>query len=196
MERVLIAVPTFETITPDTFKSIYGLRGCDYLPMFDFVRGYDCARARNEICREAIRDGFDRVLMVDSDIVLPDVTIEMMMDDTPPVLLGCYPQKHNPSAVELFKDTGRDFTDRYLFSEIPDGRFEVKGGGFGCALIDVQVLKEMPSPWFKYVEYDNGSILSEDLYFCDRARSNGIKIIADGRVRCGHTWRYTSWGVM
>ena len=28
MGKVLIAVPTFETIFPDTFKSIYGLDKC------------------------------------------------------------------------------------------------------------------------------------------------------------------------
>ena len=192
--RVLIAVPTFETITPDTFKSIYGLRGCDYLPQFDFVRGYDCARARNEICREAIRDGFDYVLMVDSDIVLPDTTLEHMLEDPVPVLLGCYAQKSDPSNAELFKAGTRDFVNRFRWDEVPQGRFDVKGGGFGCALIDVGLLEKLGSPWFRYVEYDNGDMLSEDLYFCDRCAQTGVPVTADGRVRCGHTWRDTHWG--
>ena len=191
---MLIAVPTFETISPDTFKSIYGLRGCEYLPLFDFVRGYDCARARNEICREAVRDGFDRVLMVDSDMVLPDVTLELMLADPVPVLLGCYPQRGNTSAAELFKVGTKDFVERFGWDEVPNGRFEVKGGGFGCALIDVALLREMGAPWFRYVEYDSGDVLSEDLFFCDRCSRMGVPVMADGRVRCGHTWRDTHWG--
>lgn len=192
--RLLIAVPTFETITPDTFKSIYGLRGTSYLPQFDFVRGYDCARARNEICREAIRDGFDYVLMVDSDIVLPDITLECMLDDPAPVTLGCYPQKGRGEVAELFKVGTRDFTDKFTWDEVPQGRFEVKGGGFGCALVDVGLLREMGSGWFRYVEYESGDVLSEDLYFCDRCAQIGVPVVADGRVRCGHVTRQTEWG--
>ena len=191
--RVLIAVPTFETISPDTFKSIYGLRGTQYLPQFDFVRGYDCARARNEICREAIRENFDWVLMVDSDITLPDTTLELMLADPAPVLLGCSPPKRGSGVAELFKLGTRDFVDRWAYGEIPDGRFEVKGGGFGCALVSVPLLREMGGPWFRYVEYDDGNVLSEDLYFCDRCAKIGVPVMADGRVRCGHSWRETRW---
>lgn len=193
MTRVLIAVPTFETITPDTFKSIYGLRGCDYLPQFDFVRGYDCARARNVICSEAIDGGFDWVLMVDSDVVLPDCTLELMLDEPAEVTLGCYPQKGDPSTVELFHTGTRDFVDKYAISDVPYGRFQVKGGGFGCALVSVDLLRRMGGGWFRYVEYDNGSVLSEDLYFCDRCAQMGVTVYADGRVRCGHAWRETRW---
>ena len=193
--RLLIAVPTFETITPDTFKSIYGLRGTSYLPQFDFVRGYDCARARNEICREAIRDGFDYVLMVDSDIVLPDITLECMLDDPAPVTLGCYPQKGRGEVAELFKVGTRDFTEKYTWGEVPHERFEVKGGGFGCALVDVGLLREMGGGWFRYVEYESGDVLSEDLYFCERCAQMGVHVVADGRVRCGHVTRRTEWGM-
>ena len=191
--RLLIAVPTFETISPDTFKSIYGLRGTSYLPQFDFVRGYDCARARNEICREAIRDGFDYVLMVDSDIVLPDIALECMLQERVPVVLGCYQQKNSDGNVELFKRGTFDFSDRYTWGEVPYGRFEVKGGGFGCALVDVSLLREMGNNWFRYVEYENGDVLSEDLYFCDRCARMGVTVVADGRVRCGHAMRRIEW---
>ena len=57
--KILIAVPTFENIKPECFKSIYNLRNPkDYLLYFDYVKGYDCARARNEIAKLAIKYGF------------------------------------------------------------------------------------------------------------------------------------------
>jgi hypothetical protein len=43
--KILIAVPTYENIVPETFKSIYNLEipdGCD--AVFEFVRGYGAAR--------------------------------------------------------------------------------------------------------------------------------------------------------
>ena len=191
--NVLIAVPTFETISPETFKSIYGLRGTRYLPRFDYVRGYDCARARNEICREAVRDGFDYVLMVDSDITLPDTALEYMLETPPPILLGVYPQKRSTQHVHLYRKGTHDYTARCRVEDVPSGRFEVKGGGFGCALVSVQLLRDMGANWFRYVQYDDGNMLSEDLYFCGRCAELGVPVMADGRVRCGHSWRETRW---
>jgi len=53
--KILIAVPTFETIKPECFKSIYGLtRPEGYSLYFDYVAGYDCAKARNQIAKNAM----------------------------------------------------------------------------------------------------------------------------------------------
>ena len=49
--KILIAVPTFETIYPDTYKSIFDLDKGDHEVLFEFVRGYDCATARNSIAQ-------------------------------------------------------------------------------------------------------------------------------------------------
>ena len=70
---------------------------------------------------------------------------------------------------------------------MPNKRFKAKGGGMGCALVRRECFEKISYPWFKYVEYKNGEILSEDNYFCDRAAGLGIE--ADGRVRCGHVAR-------
>ena len=51
MSKILIAIPTFENIMPETFKSIYDLDPCGNELSFEFVKGYDCARARSEFCR-------------------------------------------------------------------------------------------------------------------------------------------------
>ena len=51
-KKILIAVPTFENIKPECFKSIYGLtRPEGYVLYFDYVSGYDCAKARNQIAK-------------------------------------------------------------------------------------------------------------------------------------------------
>ena len=79
--KILIAVPTFENIYPDTFKSIYGLDSAGHEVFFDYIRGYDVATARNKIAQAAIDEGADYVLMVDNDVVLPeDVLVNMTGD--------------------------------------------------------------------------------------------------------------------
>lgn len=51
--KILIAVPTFESIQPEVFKAIYDLDPAGHDLHFDFVKGYDCACARNRIGRLA-----------------------------------------------------------------------------------------------------------------------------------------------
>ena len=88
--KILIAVPTFETIYPDTFQSIYELDKDGHEVFFRFVRGYDCATARNNIAQMALDMGVDYVLMVDNDVVLPKETIKWMLDEPVDVCLGYY----------------------------------------------------------------------------------------------------------
>lgn len=197
MIRILVAVPTFENILPDTFKSIYNLdKTNDMIVDFDFVRGYDCARARNIICNNAINKKYNYILMIDSDIIIPNYTLIKMLDDPKPVCLGCYPRKNTKTGVfEIFKTDQQNYIDTYNYNEIVgfSGKIEVKGGGFGCAMIDVNILKDLSRPLFKYVEYKNGTCLSEDNYFCSNARSAGYKIYAETDVICGHSIRGFQW---
>ena len=47
--KILIAVPTFESIFPDTYKSIFDMDKGGHEVLWEFVRGYDCATARNRM---------------------------------------------------------------------------------------------------------------------------------------------------
>lgn len=194
-EKILVAVPTFETISPETFKSIYELE-TEHTLIFDYVKGYDCAKARNEIANKAINENCSYILMVDSDIVIPKNTIDCLLEQRVNLSVGVYPRKNTTCGdTELFKPTETDFTDRFTYSEINDicnkgfKRLQVKGTGLGCALIKTDILSQMSFPYFKFVTYDDGGVLSEDLYFCWQVNQLGIPIEADLRVRCGHMTR-------
>ena len=87
---ILIAVPTFETIFPDTFKSIYDLDVSGVETEFEYVRGYDCATARNNIAQKALDIGAEYVLMVDNDVVLPKDALKNLLSNNKDVCLGYY----------------------------------------------------------------------------------------------------------
>ena len=189
--KILIAVPTFESITSETYKSIWDLKTDPHRAIFDYVKGYDCARARNVIAQKAIDGKYDYVLMIDSDIIVPPEALVCMLDKPVDVCLGCYPHKNTEAGeVELFKQGRYNFDTRLKYEELSEPRIKVKGGGFGCALVKTKVFKDkIPYPWFRYVQYDSGNLLSEDLYFCNEAAKHGVAIWADTRVRCGHLIR-------
>lgn len=195
MYKLLIAVPTFENIYPQTFKSIYDLDIPNNVKVdFEYVTGYDCAMARNKIAKRAIKNEYDYVLMVDSDIGLPKQTLKFMLSDAPDIILGAYPRKNEPNKSELFDIRYSQYTSgsRWNISEIknfPIDRFPVRGGGFGCALINVDVFKRINFPYFYYEIYKDGQVLSEDLYFCESIRNAGYEILTDKRVVCDHIAR-------
>ena len=197
MGRILIAIPTFENIMPDTFKSIYGLQrpeGFDL--MFDFVRGYDCARARNLIASEAIEYGFDYVLMVDSDVIIPPHTLVSMLSSPVDLCAACCPRKNTRNGTfEVFKLGQRDYVETYTYDELKalTGKIDVKSGGGGCILIRIDALKQLSRPYFKYVEYDSGDVLSEDNYFSGKMAEAGFKVQADTGVMIGHAVRGFQW---
>ena len=113
MAKVLVAVPTFENIYPDTFKSIYDLDVSVHNVGFEFVRGYDCATARNRIAQIAIDRKADFVLMVDNDVVLPKDALQNLLDDRKDVTLGIYAHRDADSiyrgrtgVCKLYDDNG------------------------------------------------------------------------------------------
>lgn len=211
--KILVAVPTFETIYPDTYKSIWDMDKGDHEVLFEFVRGYDCATARNRIAQRAIDLETDYVLMVDNDVSLPKDALLNLLDDAKEVCLGYYPHRNadnryngRTSVCKLKQPDGNDYFNYPLESEFTademkslkeDGekKIQIHGGGMGCALIKTEVFKRCSYPWYDWVNYGdaNRGMLSEDLYFCEVCKAQKIKIWTDVRVGCGHMFRYIQW---
>lgn len=205
--KILIAVPTFETIYPDTFKSIYDLDKCGHEVLFEFVRGYDCATARNSIAQKAIDLDAEYVLMVDNDVILPSDTIKNFLDDVKLVTIGCYAHRDSDNIYrgrtcicKLYDEHGKkhfnyplesEYTAQEFMDMRSDGQYkvEIHGGGMGCAFIKTDVFRMLEYPWYDWVNYKSRGMLSEDLYFCELCRKKGIKIFTDTRVTCGHMLR-------
>ena len=211
--KILIAVPTFETIFPDTYKSIWNLDKCGHEVQFEFVRGYDVATARNNIAQMALDTGADYVLMVDNDVVLPTDALKLLLEDPKDVCIGYYAHRGNDNlyhgrtcACKLKDENGEEYyhyplESEYSGQEMKDRasagirKIEIHGGGMGCALIRTDVFRKTVYPWYDWVNYGdaNRGMLSEDLYFCTQCRIHRIPIYADVRVACGHLLRHVQW---
>ena len=204
--KILVAVPTFENIYPDTYKAIYGLNRGGHEILFDFVRGYDCATARNRIAQETLDEGVDYVLMVDNDVVLPHDALLNLTDDIKDVCLGYYAHRDNDNIYRgrTCVCKGRKYYNYPLESEYTaeemkerrergEYKIQIHGGGMGCAFINADAFRKIEYPWYDWVNYKNRGMLSEDLFFCERCKQVGIKIYTDTRVACGHMLRHVQW---
>lgn len=215
MARILIAVPTYETIYPDTYKGIWDMDKDGHEVLFDSVRGYDVATARNHIAQKALDLKTDFVLMVDNDVVLPRNALKLLLEDAKDVNLGYYAHRDTDNVYRgstcICKLKQEDGTEYYHFpleseytaaemQNMKDAgikKIEVHGGGMGCALIRTEVFRKTSYPWYDWVNYGdaNRGMLSEDLYFCVLCRNSGIPIYSDVRVGCGHMLRHVQWPV-
>ena len=189
--KILVAVPTFENIQPEVFKAIYNLDPCGHDVHFDYVRGHDCAIARNEIGKLTIADHYDYVLMVDSDTMIPTDTLRLMLDPPVDICLGVCPRKNTKDGKSaMIKLDSDGYYCSYYYNELPEERTKVKGGGFACALVKASVFNHLDYPWFQYVTNSDWSTFGEDFYFCQNARAWGLDVWMDPRVKCGHLARY------
>ena len=208
--KILIAVPTFESIYPDTFKAIYDLDPAGNDLSFEFIRGYDCATARNKIVQNTLDMGVDYVLMVDNDTVIPKDTIVSMTDDIRDVCLGYYAHRgednlysgrtnvcrlYQPDGVKYFNyPLESEYTAAELLGLRDHGiyKLQIHGGGMGCAFISTDVFRRLEYPWYYWNLYTdkNRGMLSEDLYFCELCRKAKIPVYTDTRAGCGHIMRH------
>ena len=164
--KIFIAVPTYENIYPDTFKAIWDMDDCGHDLLFEYVRGYDCATARNRIAQRALDLNADYVLMVDNDVVLPRDALRNLLDDPTDVCLGYYAHRDTDNiyrgrtcVCKLKQPNGQRYFNYPLDSEYTaaelqnlqeNGQYklEIHGGGMGCALIRAEVFRTIEYPWY------------------------------------------------
>ena len=210
--RILIAVPTFETIMPDTFKAIWDMDKGGHEVDFEFVRGYDVATARNRIAMKAIDGGYDYVMMVDNDVTPKRDALVRLLSHNEDVVTGYYAHRGNDNlyngrtcVCKVFQPNGQPYFNYPLESEYTATEMEelkkdgelvrIHGGGMGCILIRTSVFERLFYPWYDWINYadENRGMLSEDLYFCEKCHAEEIPIYVDPNVPAGHMLRHIQW---
>lgn len=188
--KTLIAIPCMDQVPALFAQSLACLKMVGECQIA-FQMGSLVYTSRNELAKFAIKNEFDYVLWLDSDMVFDDDILERMMktmqDNGLDFLTGLYFRRTMPYTPVLFneltlKTVGWKFSD---FEELPEhGLFEVGGCGFGCVLMSTDVLISVQSKHKQmFHPLNNGG---EDVSFCWRARDCGYKIMCDPEIAPGH----------
>lgn len=192
--RILIGTP-FKDIASDNYiKSLVDMiiytqrQGHEVKYVNEHGGLYD---ARDRICSMTIKEKFDYMLQIDSDMTFPEDALCRMLDKNVDVITGVYVGKENHHKPVLFTELHKDdevcgpYARKHGLGELmKDEVFTVVGAGAGFLLVREHVLRIMRihmHEWFR--PYDG---LGEDVSFCQRCTELGIKIFADQSFPMGH----------
>lgn len=146
--------------------------------------------ARDDLVRAALSQvspfggkPFTHFLWLDADhIFKADLCCQLARHDLDAVSALYFHRKGAPTPV-VFVRNEKDPTGLRHFTllEIPPTLVEVDAHGFGACLMRREVFEKVPEPWFCI-----GAEAGEDIYFCAKARKQGIKFHLDAQYTVGH----------
>lgn len=187
--KTLIAIPCMDQVPALFAQSLATMRMVGECQIA-FQIGSLIYTSRDDLARYGMKEGFDYVLWLDSDMVFPEDFHERMLktltENNLDILTGIYYKRKPPYSPVIFdklKLNGKlwDFT---WLEDVPDSLFEVGACGFGCVLLKTEVLMSVQlRHGYLFHPMQNGG---EDVAFCVRARDCGYKIMCDPSIVCGH----------
>lgn len=174
-KKIVICVPSGDEVKTAFARSLMNLVAYTAMnrPQWgiavNFGHGSVLPQLRQMLADEALADEATHVLWLDSDMSFPaDALIRLMEHDVP--VVGCdYPRRYPPhSSTANVEYTG-------------DGPlYRAKSMGFGCILVQADVFKRLPKPWFALAWSDKrGEFAGEDVFFCRLLGTIGLAPLVD-----------------
>lgn len=158
----------------------------------------------NTFATDALAQGFDELLWIDSDVVFQADDIEKLRGHGLPIVCGIYAKKSRREfACAFLPDTKEVRFGKH------GGLTELRYAGFGFIYTRREVYETIQArlklpvcnqrfgsllvPYFAPFVVQDGAgawYLSEDYGFCERARQSGFRIMADTSIRLWHVGNY------
>ena len=191
--KTLVAVPCLDMVQTSFMNSLLRLMSVDETKISFRVSSlvYD---SRNLLAGEAVSQGYDRILFLDSDMVFqPDLLIRLSkdMDEGRDYVCGLFFRRKPPYKPVIYKDLHyhRDGLklDMKLepYLDYPQNEiFEVAGSGFGAVMMTTELVNKVGDKFGYPFSPEMG--FGEDLSFCWRVKQLGIPMYCDSSVRVGH----------
>ena len=192
--KTLIAVPCFDMVHTDFMKCLIDLEKPEGT-VYTVLKNTLIYNARNTVAANAVKHDFDRVMWFDSDVTFEKDTLVRLaadLDKGYDMVSGLYFLRKPETKPVIFdhvvynvRDDGLVESGATYFEDYPkDSFFEIAGCGFGCVMMNVDLLKFLGKKYGAPFTPLFG--LGEDLSFCHRVRKEGIGIYCDSSVKCGH----------
>ena len=191
--RTLIAVPAMDMLSTDFCRSCVGLQLSGEVQC-TFSQGSLVYDGRNILADTAVREGFDRVLWLDSDMVFDPYLFRRLsehLDLGKEMVSGLYVSRKAPIHPVIYKSIRRDpLENGFLpvaeaYSDYPrDSLFQVAGCGFGAVMMTTELLRRLQAAYG--LPFTPLPGFGEDLSFCLRVQELGAEMWCDSSIKLGH----------
>ena len=160
-------------------------------------------KSRQELVQDALKENCSHVLFIDSDQVFPSSLAHRLAKHREMVVACNVATKSQGNSIPTARakpGPGEWWGGHTVYSNHKHGIEKIWRIGFGVILINLQVFKNLPLPWFNNKWYDEyQEFLGEDWFFCELMEKQGVPIYIDHDVsrEIGHVgkWIYTHDGV-
>jgi hypothetical protein len=197
MKKILIGLPTTGYQHFLTTSSIMNLQTPkDFEMGFRFISSCLIYDARESLCKYALENKFDYILMVDSDMTLPPDTIIKYVEtlETCDIVSGLIFKRIYPFQPCIYlKARISEHKDEYnrieykphlegLLKWTDNSIVPIEACGMAACMMKTEILPKIKKPWF--YPFPN---MGEDITFCIKARQEiNAKMMCDTRVDIGH----------
>ncbi len=144
---------------------------------------------RNNLIDQALELGCTHGIQMDVDQVYHPQTITRLLSHRLPVVGALIHRRYPPFDSLMLKTVEIDeWRNGYVsIDEWKEGELvEVDATGGGCLMFNMDVFRKIPRPWFKASLNPDGSVLGEDISFCQELKAAGYRIFVDTSVPAGH----------
>lgn len=192
--KICLAIPCTGTVRVETLLSVVAiLQATPHDFYVDYRTGCYVQDNRAKMARTAIEQKCDKLFFLDADMVVENQVVNKLLASGKQVIGAAYNMRNVlplMSNVKFANEIGETITMEA--DKIPKVPFETFGVPTGAMLIDVEVFKTLPQPWFDLTWFEDGSLnFGEDIYFCNKLKENGVPVWCDPTIQIGHIGTYT-----
>lgn len=185
MAKVIIGMSVADYVRTQTVGTLIELFKARPDMGFIFEQGPYVSFNREEVAARFMNGDGTHLFFVDSDMMFkPDVLDKLLAHDKD--IIGARYYRRQGKEKDPAVKTRYDMPGMSL----PDKIYKNYATATGCMLIKREALAKIPRPWFSLGPVDKP--VGEDIYFCNKAKENGIEIWECPDLEVGHVglWVY------
>lgn len=143
------------------------------------VRGSVLPESRHELVMLALAADCTHILFLDSDMRFPKDTLVRLLAHEEPLVGVNYARRRFP-ITPVASDSR--FEPVYVEDGV-EGLIPVAHIGLGVALIDLDLFRQIPAPWFQTgFDHTSRKYISEDVYLSALVREHGLTPLVDNTL--------------
>lgn len=199
MYKILIGIPSLGEIRCETVCSL--IPALSEIPEHSTCLMTPCGcyihQLREFLANQALESKADYLMFIDSDMVFTADAIRRLLNRNKDIIGANYNYKLSdrvsvtkidPDVIspEFYEDDPRFPGVKKFSMKMPTEPIIVRAVGTGFLLIKTDVFRKIPKPWFWFELSDDGNLIGEDVYFCDKAKKFGFDVWCDPTIPVGH----------